>query len=153
MKPGVWFLAWPGCRLLAGVNFLQFEFTILADFFQQNIFTQMFKSASEEPEIGTRGREQNLFAQASSLSLSLTHRLSFSWSCFCSLSQVPHSLEGTLICWRQSKLLSVHTQHTHAHTCTHAFVFPSLQRTLHQLTLKTYWNVNHSCNLPNPPWL
>lgn len=84
-------------------------------------------------------------------SLSLTHRLSFSWSCFCALSQVPHSLEGTLICWRQSKLPSVHTQHTHTHTCTHAFVFPSLQRTLHQLTLKTYWNANHRCNLPNPP--
>lgn len=74
MKPGVWFLAWPGCRLLAGVNFLQFEFTILADFFQQNIFTQMFKSASEEPEIGTRGREQNLFAQGF---LSLSHTPSF----------------------------------------------------------------------------
>lgn len=35
------------------------------------------------------------------------------------LSQVPHSLEGTLICCRQSKLPSVHTQentNTHTHT-------------------------------------
>lgn len=34
----------------------------------------MFKSASEEPEIGTRGREQNLFAQGF---LSLSHTPSF----------------------------------------------------------------------------
>lgn len=152
MKPGVWFLAWPGCRLLAGVNFLQFEFTILADFFQQNIFTQMFKSASEEPEIGTRGREQNLFAQGF-LSLSLSHTPSFFLLelllLFVSGSTFPRG-DIDLLEAKQAPFCS-HT--THAHTCTHAFVFPSLQRTLHQLTLKTYWNANHSCNLPNPPWL
>lgn len=154
MKPGVWFLAWPGCRLLAGVNFLQFEFTILADFFQQNIFTQMFKSASEEPEIGTRGREQNLFAQGF-LSLSLSHTVFLSLGvafALCLRFHIPsrgHWFAGG----KASSFLFTHNTRTHAHTCTHAFVFPSLQRTLHQLTLKTYWNANHSCNLPNPPWL
>lgn len=38
---------------------------------------------------------------------------------FCSLSQVPRSLEGTLICWRQSMPSSVHTlENTKTCTCT-----------------------------------
>lgn len=124
MKPGVWFLAWPGCRVLAGVNFLQFEFTILADFFQQNIFTQMFKSASEEPEIGTRGREQNLFAQGF-LSLSLSHTSFFLLELlllFVSGSTFPRG-DIDLLEAKQAPFCS-HT--THARTHMHARICVSI---------------------------
>lgn len=127
MKPGVWFLAWPGCRLLAGVNFLQFEFTILADFFQQNIFTQMFKSASEEPEIGTRGREQNLFAQGF-LSLSLSHTPSFFLLelllLFVSGSTFPRG-DIDLLEAKQAPFCS-HTTHARTHTHMHARICVSI---------------------------
>lgn len=121
MKPGVWFLAWPGCRLLAGVNF-SYSLSSPSSLISSNkIFSPKCLSLRVKNLRLELGEESKIcFPRASSLSLSLTHVFLSLGVAFalCLRFHIPsrgHWFAGG----KASSFLFTHNTRTHTHARTH----------------------------------